>query len=202
MISSYLGLLQVRYAPHFDDKANQFMKFAVDGAERMQNLISDLLVYSRITSPEHQTQTVASGEALDEALKNLEAKVRESGAIITHGDLPMVVIPRVRLVMVFQNLIGNSLKFCSAAAPRIDIRSETTGGFSSFSLTDNGIGFNMEHATRIFDIFQRLHSQSQYPGTGIGLASCKKIIECSGGRIWVESSPGNGSTFHFTVPSP
>jgi hypothetical protein len=202
MISSYLGLLQDRYAAHFDDNANQFMKFAVDGAERMQNLISDLLVYSRLTCPDHHTQPVASGEALDEALKNLEAKVRESGATITHGDLPTVVIPRIRLVMVFQNLIGNSLKFCSAAAPRIDIRSETTGGFSKFSVTDNGIGFKMENATRIFDIFQRLHSQSQYPGTGIGLASCKKIIEVSGGRIWVESTPGNGSTFHFTVPSP
>jgi PAS domain S-box-containing protein len=202
MISSYLGLLQVRYAVHFDDKANQFMQFAVDGAERMQNLISDLLVYSRLTSPEHQAQPVASIEALGEALKNLEAMVRESGALITHDDLPTVAIPRVRLAMVFQNLIGNSIKFASSAPPRIEIRSETTGGFTKFSVADNGIGFNMEHATRIFDIFQRLHSQAQFPGTGIGLASCKKIIECSGGRIWVDSAPGCGSTFHFTVPSP
>jgi PAS domain S-box-containing protein len=202
MISSYLGLLQVRYTEHFDDKANQFMKFAVDGAERMQNLISDLLVYSRITSPEHQIQPVPSCEALDEALKNLETKVHDSGAAITHDVLPTVVIPRIRLVMVFQNLIGNSLKFCSGSSPRIDISSETSGGFTRFSVKDNGIGFNMENAKRIFDIFQRLHSQSQFPGTGIGLASCKKIIECSGGRIWVESALGNGSTFHFTVPAP
>lgn len=201
MVSSYLSLLQLRYVGRLDEKAQQYIKFAVDGAERMQNLINDLLVYSRVTSDDHVEETIASEVALKEALDNLARKISESHAVIDHGALPVVVIPRVRLVMLFQNIIGNSLKFCPDRVPTIRISAEQSDGFWTFSIADNGIGIEMENAKRIFDIFQRLHSQCEYPGTGIGLASCKKIVECSGGRIWVTSTPGNGSTFSFTVPA-
>ncbi len=202
MVSSYLSLLHMRYHQQLDAKAAQFIKFSIDGAERMQVLINDLLVYSRLTNDNEAAAIVDCEEALRDALSNLQAPIGESKAVITHEPLPKVVIPHVRLVVLLQNLIGNAIKFCRQHPPEIHLLAERSERSWIISVRDNGIGIEMENAKRIFDIFQRLHSQAEYPGTGIGLASCKKIVECSGGRIWVTSQVGEGSTFHFTVLAP
>jgi PAS domain S-box-containing protein len=200
MISGYMQLLERRYKSKLDSDADKFINFAVDGAARMQQLINDLLAYSRVNQKGDDLTTVDCGEALKEALSNLQLAVRESGAKVTHDPLPRVPGDRLQLVQLFQNLVSNSIKYHGQEPPMIHIGAvmEENGQWR-FSVRDNGIGIEPDYFDRIFVIFQRLHDRSQYAGTGIGLAICKRIVERHGGRILVESQVGKGSTFYFTL---
>jgi light-regulated signal transduction histidine kinase (bacteriophytochrome) len=176
------------------------MNFSIDGAKRMQSLINGLLEYSRIGTQGRKPQKVNSKEVLDEALARLHASIGESGAKITADDLPTVYFDDMQLMRLFQNLIGNAIKFHSDQPPQIHVSAVRQDTAWRFAVRDNGIGIEPQYAERIFMIFQRLHTRKAYPGTGIGLSICKKIIERHGGKIWVESAQGQGSTFYFTVP--
>jgi PAS domain S-box-containing protein len=200
MVASYTQLLQRRYADKLDADANEFIEYAVDGARRMQQLIRDLLEYSRVGTRAKEPRPVDAAAALDDALANLHIALAESGAEIRRGPLPVVLADASQLTQVFQNLIGNAIKFRGTAAPRIEVGAVRAGDAWRFFVADNGIGIDPQHAERIFVIFQRLHTREEYPGTGIGLAICKKIVERHGGRIWVESRLGAGATFNFTLP--
>jgi signal transduction histidine kinase/DNA-binding LacI/PurR family transcriptional regulator len=201
MVKSYLQLLERRYKGQLDEDADEFIAFAVDGAERMRILIDDLLQYSRVTTHGKPFAPTDCTAALDHALSNLKVAVEESGAVVTHGGLPTVLADDVQLPQLFQNLIGNAIKFRkSDTPPQVHVGVEHKAGEWLFSVQDNGIGIDPKHFERIFLIFQRLHSREEYEGTGIGLAVCKRIVERHGGRIWVESEPGKGSTFSFTIP--
>jgi PAS domain S-box-containing protein len=204
MVSSYTQLLEQRYKDKLDQDANDFIGYAVDGANRMQRLIQDLLEYSRVTTRGKSLAPLDSHEALGEAVKNLKVTIQETGALVTNNDLPIVLGDHSQIVQVFQNLIGNGIKFQrSRIAPRIHISAENDSldsRFRVFKVSDNGIGIEPRHFVRLFEIFQRLHSKQEYPGTGIGLALCKRIVERHRGRIWVESEPGKGSSFLFTLP--
>jgi len=199
MVSSYTQLLARRYRDRLDDDAREFIGYAVDGVHRMQSLIADLLAFSRVGSRGGAFEPVALERVLERALANLEAAIEESGAEVTHDPLPTVTADPVQLGQLFQNLVGNAVKFRGQTPPRVHISAEERSGEWHFAVRDNGIGIEPEYAERIFVIFQRLHGRGEYPGTGIGLAICKKIVERHGGRIWVESRPGEGSTFHFTL---
>lgn len=200
MVASYVQLLARRYKGKLDQDADDFIGFAVDGALRMQQLIDDLLAYSRVTSRAEAEREIEAGECLAAALRNLSARVAETGAQIQSGPLPVVRMDPLQLCQLLQNLVGNALKFCGEQRPQVHIDAEREGDFWHFRVRDNGIGLDPQYAERIFVIFQRLHGRQQYSGTGIGLAICKKIVERCGGRIWVESRPGQGATFHFTLP--
>ncbi|MHB1318787.1 MAG: sensor histidine kinase, partial [Anaerolineae bacterium] len=200
MISSYTQLLGQRYADQLDDRAREYMAYAVDGAVRMQQLINDLLSYSRIQSQGKKPDPVDSHAALGEAVKNLLMATRESQAIVTNDDLPTVRADSAQLTMVFQNLISNAIKFRGPSLPAVHVSARDLGDEWQFSVKDNGIGIDPRYADRIFVIFQRLHTREEYPGTGIGLAVCRRIVERHDGRIWVESEPGHGATFFFTLP--
>jgi PAS domain S-box-containing protein len=200
MVSSYTQLLARRYQGQLDASANKFIAYAVDGANRMQRLIEDLLAYSRVGARAKGFERIDCTAALDRALANLKAAIDASGAVVTHGPLPAVVHDNLLLVQLFQNLIGNAIKFHVEAPPRVHVTAEQKAEEWVFAVRDNGIGIDPQYAQRIFTIFQRLHTNEEYSGTGIGLAICKKIVERRGGRIWVESQPGSGSTFYFTVP--
>ncbi len=199
MVSSYTQLLARRYQGKLDADADEFIAFAVDGANRMQGLINDLLAYSRVGARVKGFEPADCSAVLDQALADLKAAIEKSGAVVTHDPLPAVMADDSQLVQLFQNLIGNAIKF-HVEAPRIHVSAEQKGKEWVFSVRDNGIGIEPQYAERIFVIFQRLHTREDYPGTGIGLAICKKIVERRGGRIWVESQPGTGSTFYFTIP--
>jgi light-regulated signal transduction histidine kinase (bacteriophytochrome) len=200
MISSYIQLLQRRYQGQLDAKADTFIGFAVDGVTRMQRLINDLLAYSRVGTHGAPLVPTDCGEVMAGAIAALAAPIAETGARVTYGELPTVLGDATHLGQLFQNLIGNALKFCTGVTPEITISAERAGGEWLFRVRDNGIGIDPAYAERIFIIFQRLHSRDEYPGTGIGLAICKKIVERHGGRIWVESQPGQGATFTFSLP--
>ncbi|MCC5638141.1 GAF domain-containing protein [Nostoc sp. CHAB 5844] len=249
MVTSYLQLLERKYGSQLDSTADQFISYAVDGARRMQNLINDLLNYSRVTTRGQPFVQVDCADILAQAIANLKFAIEDSGAVITYDSLPVIQADPTQLTQVFQNLIGNAIKFRGKLPPRIHIgavRSDEAGEQGSrgageqgsrgageqgsrgrtsysalstqhsalstqhsalstspewlFSIRDNGIGLEAQYAERIFVIFQRLHGRSKYPGTGIGLAICKKIIERHGGRVWVESEPSHGSIFYFTIP--
>jgi signal transduction histidine kinase len=200
MVASYLQLLEKRYWDKLDSDANDFIGFAVDGARRMQVLIADLLAYSRIGTRGQSFRPVNCEQALEKAMINLHIAIQESGAQITHTPLTTVWGDAMQLTQLFQNLIGNAIKFRRDRPPEIYIRAEPEEDAWRFSVRDNGIGIEPQHFERIFMVFQRLHSRSAYPGTGIGLAICKKIVERHGGAIWVESEPGQGATFYFTIP--
>jgi PAS domain S-box-containing protein len=200
MVTSYLELLERRYQGQLDAKADQFIGYAVDGAVRMQTLINALLSYSRIGSKAAAWQPVDCAVLLQEVLTNLQVTIDQNQASITHDALPSVMADRPQLVQLFQNLIGNGIKFRQAAAPQIHIGVARSGDQWLFSVRDNGIGIEDKYVDRIFIIFQRLHGRGEYPGTGIGLAICKKIIERHGGKLWVESELNQGSTFYFTLP--
>ncbi len=214
MVASYMQLLEQRYKGKLDRDADDFIGFAVDGAGRMQRLINDLLTYSRLGTRGSPFESISSQEILDQALENLQIAIHESKARVTHDPLPEVVADGSQLVQLFQNLVGNAIKFHGKKAPRVHVsaallprppsaRKEETRGRKKewvFSITDNGIGIDPQYADRIFVVFQRLHSREKYEGTGIGLAICKKIVQRHGGRIWVESQPGKGATFYFTLP--
>lgn len=200
MVASYVQLLARRYKGKLDQDADDFIGFAVDGALRMQRLIDDLLAYSRIATRAEPGREVAAGECVAAAQRNLAVRVRETGAVIECGELPLLHMDPSQVVQLFQNLIGNALKFCVDGPPLVRISAEREGAHWHFRVADNGIGIDPQYAERIFVIFQRLHPRQQYAGTGIGLAICKKIVERAGGRIWVESLAGAGATFHFTLP--
>ncbi|MFZ3049019.1 MAG: ATP-binding protein [Desulfatirhabdiaceae bacterium] len=201
MVSSYTQLLARRYSDKLDQDARDFIHYAVDGANRMQQLIQDLLSFSRVTTKGQPCTQTQSREALMEALSNLKATITETGARITHDHLPEVYADRTQLTQVFQNLIGNAIKFRNPDnIPRIHISSKQQDTMWIFSVQDNGIGMDPKYFDRIFTIFQRLHTRQAYPGTGIGLALCKRIIERHGGCIRVESEPEKGTVFRFTLP--
>ena len=200
-VTSFCQLLQRRYAGQLDEKADQYIEFAVDGAKRMQVLINDLLAFSRVGRFERDIGPVSSDAALTAAKANLSDQITAAGAVIEAGSLPMVRAQLTLLSVVFQNLIGNALKFRSERPPRVVITAVRDGAFWAFSVTDNGIGVEPQYADRVFLIFQRLHDRSAYPGTGIGLAMCRKIIEYFGGRIWLDTGVTEGARFCFTVPA-
>lgn len=200
MVSSYMQLLKRRYQGKLDNDADEFIAFAVDGAARMQQLINDLLTFSRVGTRGRLMGLSSCEKILAEALMNLQVAIEESKATITHDPLPTVFCDQPQLVQVFQNLLGNSIKFRGQQASKIHISAKRAESEWIFSVCDNGIGLDPKFGERIFEIFQRLHSRTAYPGTGIGLAICKRIVQRHGGRIWVESKPGEGSTFYFTLP--
>ena len=201
MVASYTQLLSRRYKGKLDDKADEFIGFAVDGVHRMQRLIEDLLAFSRVGTKQAPFVLVPLEAALSDALKNLETSVVETAAVITHDPLPEVVADRGQMVQLLQNLIGNALKFKTPGLrPEIHVGAVQDRDEWSFSVRDNGIGLEAQYFDRIFVIFQRLHGRDEYPGTGIGLSICKKIVERHGGRIWLTSEPGKGTTFSFTLP--
>ena len=201
MVASYTQLLAKRYQGRLDADADEFIAFAVDGCNRMQRLIHDLLAYSRAGTNGKPLSEISSEDALDEALTNLRATIEESGAIVTHDSLPVIRTDDTQLTQVFQNLVGNAIKYRNAEVPRIHVSARKNGGNECiFSVRDNGMGIAPQYFDRIFVLFQRLHGRNEFAGTGIGLAICKKMLERLGGRIWVESQPGNGSTFFFAVP--
>ena len=200
MVSSYTQLLARRFPETLDSDAREFMEHVVDGASRMSHLIKDLLTFSRAgAAAGAELERVAMTQVVERATRNLELAVEESGAVVTYGELPVVCAHPVTLVQVLQNLIGNAIKYRSSATPAIHISVSEKPGEWVFCVADNGIGFSQAYADRIFGVFKRLHGR-QYPGTGIGLAICKRIVEGSGGRIWAESEPGIGSRFYFTLP--
>ncbi len=200
MVSSYTQLLARRYKGKLDKDADEFIGYAVEGADNMQRLINDLLSYSRVGTRGKPPSPVPADSALDRALENLKLVLKESQVEVKREPLPTVTVDDVQLIQVFQNLIANAIKFHGDEPPRINISCEARGSEWVFSVRDNGIGIDPQYLERIFIIFQRLHKRGQYPGTGIGLAMCKKIIVRHGGRIWVESEPGKGSTFYFSLP--
>jgi len=200
MVTSYVQLLARRYRGKLDGDADEFIAFAVNGAARMQQLINDLLTYSRVGTRGREFEPTDCEIILQQSLKNLQIAVEEKQAIVSHDPLPTVMADHVQLGQLFQNLIGNAIKFQGPEPPHVHVSESRNGNGWVFSVRDNGIGIAPEYAERIFGIFQRLHSLEKYPGTGIGLAVCKKIVEHHGGRIWVESKPGKGATFYFTLP--
>jgi light-regulated signal transduction histidine kinase (bacteriophytochrome) len=201
MVSSYTQLLAKRYRDQLPADAQEFMHYTVDGAARMKQLIEDLLAYSRVGTKGKELVPVSLEAPLKRALTNLRAAIQESGAAVTCDALPTVDADEIQLAQVFQNLIGNALKFRSKEmAPHIHVGAVEEAGEWHISVADNGIGIEPQYFERIFMLFQRLHAMGEYPGTGIGLAICKKVAERHGGRIWVTSTPGAGSTFHFTLP--
>lgn len=200
MVASYAQLLGTRYQGKLDKDADEFIGFAVDGVSRMQRLIKDLLAYSRVGSKGKLFEATDGEDALSQALDNLQVAVKEAKAEVTHDPLPTVSADVGQLVQLFQNLIGNAIKFCGASRPRVHVSAAKERAGWVFSVRDNGIGIDPQFADRIFVIFQRLHHDTKIPGTGIGLAVCKKIVERHGGRIWVESEAGKGACFYFTIP--
>jgi PAS domain S-box-containing protein len=201
MVSSYTQLLARRYSDKLDDNAREFIRYAVEGATRMQVLINDLLAYSRLDTRGSRVAPTSSQGSLERALANLRLAIEESQAVVTHGPLPTVPADAVQLTQLFQNLIGNALKFRGAEPPQVDVSAERSDDHWVFAVRDNGIGIDPSYAERIFVIFQRLHGRADYPGTGIGLAICKKIVERHGGRIWLDVASGPGATFRFTLPA-
>ena len=201
MITAYTQLLSERYKGKLDAQADKFIHFAVDGAQRMQSLIEDLLAYARVATRGQPLELIDSGMPFSMALSNLSLAVQESSAVVSTEKFPQIRADAAQLMLLFQNLIGNALKFRKEGEPpRIHVAIADGVGEWIFSVKDNGIGIDRKYSDKIFVIFQRLHTRDKYPGTGIGLAICKRIVERHGGRIWFESEPGEGTTFHFTMP--
>jgi PAS domain S-box-containing protein len=200
MVAAYTQLLAERYRGRLDENADKFIGYASEGALRMQVLIQDLLAFSRTGRRETSNVSVDCNPVLQEVLQTMSSSIEESHAVITHQELPVIWADRTQMAQVFQNLIGNAIKFHREVPPVISIRAEKADQHWLFSVSDNGIGISAEDAGSIFVVFHRLHTRSEYPGNGIGLAICKKIIERGGGKIWVESQAGSGCTFRFTVP--
>jgi len=200
MVASYTQLLARRYKGKLGDEADEFIGFAVDGATRMQQLIQDLLAYSRLTTKGKALHLTQADIACKAALENLHETIKESKAEVSIGPLPVVIGDATQLTQLFQNLIGNGIKYRNERKPEIHVTAKANGDKWTFSVQDNGIGIEPQYSERIFQMFQRLHTRKEYSGTGIGLAVCRKIVERHGGKIWVESQPGQGSTFLFTIP--
>jgi light-regulated signal transduction histidine kinase (bacteriophytochrome) len=200
MIVGFVQLLEKRFPDNLDESSRKYIRFAVDGAHRIQQLIEDLLSYTRIGGGELAVREMDLGSALEEALLNLKLTLEEAKAEVHIGSLPVVLADRSLMVLLFQNLVGNAVKFRGPDRPRVWIDSREEGDEWVISVRDNGIGIEEKYYGKIFEVFQRLHARDQYPGTGIGLALCRKIVDQHGGKIWVGSSPGKGSVFHFSLP--
>ncbi|MEG3847885.1 ATP-binding protein [Microcoleus sp. herbarium19] len=198
-IASYAQLLEKRYKDQLDSQAIKFIGNIVHGCTRMQNLIDDLLEYSRVGRSQKPFKLTDCNHAIKQTLANLQGAIRDTEAVVTYSDLPTVIGDISQLVQLFQNLIGNAIKYRRDAPPAVHVTACKQEENWLFSISDNGIGIAPQHQERIFQIFQRLHTQREYSGTGIGLAICQKIVERHGGCIWVESEPGQGSTFYFTL---
>ncbi|MBK4729975.1 PAS domain S-box protein [Oxynema sp. CENA135] len=199
MVSSYTQLFARRYSGELDEKAQKYIHYIVDGSNRMQQLIEDLLQYSRVGRRGEPFALVEGREIIDRALQNLQMAIKQSGAAIDYGELPQIKADRTQTIQLFQNLLGNAIKYRGERSPQIRIDLEDRGDCWQFCITDNGIGIEPKYAERIFLIFQRLHTREEYSGTGIGLAICKRIVERHGGSIWVESELGRGARFYFTL---
>jgi light-regulated signal transduction histidine kinase (bacteriophytochrome) len=202
MVSSYMQLFEKRYKGALDAQADKYIGYAVDGAKRMQALIAGLLEYSRVGRQDEPPARVDTGVALEQALTNLRSALEESKGVVTHDAMPQVIGNAAQITRVFQNLVGNGVKFRRPdEPPRIHVGAQLERDHALFTVRDNGIGIDPQYSDRVFVIFQRLHTRAEYPGTGIGLSVCKKVIERHGGRIWFDSRPGAGSTFSFTLPT-
>ncbi len=201
MISSYVQLLERRYKGKLDRDADEFIVFASEGALRMQRMINDLLAYSRVGTRGKSFVEVDLEVVLAQALENLHLVIKEKKVVVTHDPLPAAYGDGGQLTQVFQNLMDNAVKFRREEAPRVHISAELKGKEIICGVSDNGIGIAPEFVNRLFVLFQRLHTRKEYPGTGLGLAICKRIVERHGGKIWVESKPGEGSVFYFTIPA-
>lgn len=199
-ISGFVQLLQMEYAARLDEQADDWIRRTVQAIEQLQSSIQDLLAYSRVDAQAHPFAQIRFQEVVNNAILLLDASIRESGAQVTCDELPTVMGDRSQLVQLMQNLLGNALKYRRDASPHIHISATPSGSEWLFSVRDEGIGIAPQHHERIFEIFQRLHTQQEYPGTGIGLAICRRVVHRHGGRIWVESEPGHGSIFYFTIP--
>jgi len=198
MVAAYTQLLAERYRGKLDENADKFIGYASEGALRMQSLIQDLLAFSRVGR--NGSGRVDCDAVMEEVLMTLGPAIQESGAVVTHAALAEVWANRSQMAQVFQNLIGNAIKFRGNEPPAIFVQAEKAGQQWLFSVSDNGIGIAPEYAENIFVVFHRLHARTEYPGNGIGLAICKKIVERNGGKIWVEAQTGHGSVFKFTLP--
>jgi light-regulated signal transduction histidine kinase (bacteriophytochrome) len=200
-ISGFAELLVKRYHGKIDDKADTYIDFITEGTTRMQQMIQDLLAYSRVQTQVHEFVLIDSNTSFDLALKDLQVATKEHNAVITKDPLPSIYADQEQITKLFQNLIGNAIKFNKPGiAPKVHISAKQDENNWIFSVSDNGIGIDHQYADRIFKIFQRLHTRDEYAGTGIGLAICKRIVEQHGGTIWIESVPDSGSTFYFTIP--
>jgi light-regulated signal transduction histidine kinase (bacteriophytochrome) len=200
-VSLYTDLIARRYKQHLDPDADEFIGYVVSATLRMKRLIHDLLEYSRVSAAGREPQPTDCTVVLERSLANLHAAIESASANVTHDSLPTVCSDPLQLEQVFQNLIGNAIKFRSQSPPQIHVSAERQDGMWRLSVSDNGIGIDPRYQERIFEVFQRLHPNASFEGTGIGLAVCKRIIEQHGGRIWVQSQPGHGSTFYFTCKS-
>jgi PAS domain S-box-containing protein len=199
MVSSYTQLLAKRYSDKLDNDADEFIAYAVDGTKRMQSLLHDLLEYSRVGTRGKPFSLVNCEHIVEQAIANLKIAIEECGASVSYDVLPTIMGDEGQLVRLFQNLIGNAIKFRREEAPQVHISAKRMNYIVTFSVKDNGIGIDPQHSQSIFEIFRRLHTIEEYPGTGMGLAICKKIVERHGGHISVQSQPGQGSTFYFSV---
>ena len=201
-ITGFCQLLARRYQGQLDERADEYIAFVVDGTARMQQLINDLLTYSQVGRGDKDVAQVDCNVIVEQVRLDLAAAIDESGAeVVVAGELPTVTGRPTQLAQLFVNLVANAVKFHGAAPPRVVISAERRGAEWRFAVSDNGIGIEPQYADRIFGVFQRLHTRAEYPGTGIGLAVCKKIVEVQGGRIWFESEPGVGTTFYWTMPA-
>lgn len=201
MVTGYCDLLRRRYHGKLDADADDFITFAVEGAKRMQELVRGLLAYSRVGPHGRTLEPVDASNAYERAVANLSLAIEETHATVTSEPLPTVVADATQLEHVFQNLIGNAIKFTDEEPPLVEVAAVRDEDMWTFSVKDNGIGIDPRYEEKVFAIFQRLHGRGKYPGTGLGLAICKKIIERHGGRIWFESDLGSGTTFYFTLPA-
>lgn len=202
MISSYLQLIEERYADELDEDGREFIDYAVDGADRMRQMINDLLAYSRINTEAQPLEPTDSNEILERVFNDLQLRIEETDATIeTDDSLPTVMGDDNQLEHLFRNLISNAIKYSGDEPPHIEISTERQGDYWEFAVSDNGIGIESEQLDRIFEVFTRLESDEESSGTGIGLALCRRITERHGGEIWVDSEPEEGSTFYFTLPT-
>src|SRR5262245_24205404 len=199
MVASYTQLLARRYGGRLDQDADEFIGFAVDGARRMQDLINDLLTYSRVGTHALQVEMVDTQQLVSEVVGDLAASIADAGATVGFERLPAVRGDSVQLRQLFQNLIANAVKFRGQRTPEVRVTAARRDGAWVFGVHDNGIGIEPQYLERIFALFQRLHTRAEYPGTGIGLSICRKIVERHNGQMWVESKPGHGTTFWFTL---
>lgn len=200
MVASYTSLLRERYTGYIDEQADTYIDFAVEGATRMRELIDGLLTFSRVESGENPRCPTDVGTVLGQVIDTLQIAIRESRAEVETGDMPVVMAASGQLHQLLQNLVANAIKFCGASPPRIRVSSFRMRSEWVVVVKDRGIGIDLEYHEQIFQIFKRLHSRQEYPGVGIGLAVCKRIVERHGGRIWLESTPGEGTSIFFTLP--
>jgi light-regulated signal transduction histidine kinase (bacteriophytochrome) len=200
MVTLYSQLLEKRYKDSLDSDADDFIEYIVDNAKRMKYLIDDLLEYSRVTSQTREFENIDLEKVLENILSNLSILIVENNVEVNHDPLPTIFADKNQMMQVLENLITNAVKFRGEKPPKIDISAKKGNKEWIFSVKDNGIGISPKHQEQIFEVFKRLHTREEYPGTGIGLSIAQKIIERHGGRIWLESEPGKGSTFYFTIP--